>query len=209
MDRTTTQAEHRARRLRVLVVADGAPAREAIASALGYAEITAVATARAAIVAAIVAEHGVAVIDHRLPDVDALALVRKLKNLPRPPRVLLFSPGGDPHLALAALVCGADGIADGGELSQAVMAVTAGGRRHPALAPDTMREVAARLDATDAPILGMLMNAVPPGEIAAVLGISRGRLEARRHAILERLLALRSAHRARPRRRAATARAIG
>jgi len=198
MQSTLPATEHLARlAVSVLVVDDRAADRAAVAGTLAgapqIAAVTAVATAAAALAAVLADPPDVVIVEHRLPDRDGLALARKLKNLTVPPRVLMRCARHDARLAVAALICGADGVVEAGqtaaELRAAVLTLAGGGRLDSALAPEVMRGVSTLLDAADVPILGMLLNGVAPAEIAAILAISRGRLEARRHAILDRLLA--------------------
>jgi len=160
------------------------------------ASVTAVGNARDALAAARgqasdERAFDVAVVDYHLPDRDGLSLTRQLKNLPNPPRVLIYSAFGDTRLAMAALVAGADGICnkERGDLDllDAVRAVASGIPVVPAIRPDVMIAAARLIDGEDLSILGMLINRVAPADVASALGITRGWLEARRWAILQQL----------------------
>ena len=132
-----------------------------------------------------------AIIDYRLPDGDGLSLCLRLKCAPRAPAVLIYSAFADGQLAVLGLIAGADGIvgkgADSGQLCEAVRAVARGEARLPPIRHDVAETAAARLDAEDLPILGMLRHRTPPDEIAETLGIDEAWLATRRWAMLERL----------------------
>ena len=181
--------------LRVLVV-DDHPAvrvglRELIAAEPGLTPVAAVATAREGLAQAIALAPGVAIVDHRLPDHDGLTLTRRLKTLPEPPGVLVYSAYADPMMVIGAIVAGADGIAAktarSDQICDAVRAIAAGYSALPAVSPAALRAIAARLDPADTPILGMLIHRTSPSEIAEVLAISDDWLDARRWAILKQL----------------------
>ena len=133
----------------------------------------------------------VTVVDHRLEAGDGLTLTRRLKALPEPPAVLVYSAHVDAVLTVAAVIAGADGIvgkdSDAAELCDAIRLVASGGTVRPEIAPATLRATAELLDPTDVPILGMLVHRTPPSEIASVLGISERHLDGRRWAMLRRI----------------------
>jgi DNA-binding NarL/FixJ family response regulator len=132
----------------------------------------------------------VAIVDYHLPGRDGLSLTRQLKRLHEPPAVLIYSAFADARLTLGALVAGADGVTKkssrADELCAALRAVANGLRVMPRV-PSEMTAIAAHVDAEDLPILGMLMNGVPPVEVAEVLGLTEEWLDIRRWAILERI----------------------
>jgi DNA-binding NarL/FixJ family response regulator len=181
--------------IRVLVVDDHpavrAGVRELLAAQPDIPTVTAVANARDAMSAARAQPFDVAIVDYHLPDRNGLALTRQLHTLPAPPRVLIYSAFADTSLAVAALVAGADGICDKSradtDLCHAIRAVAGGVPVLPAMRPQAMRAITARMETDDLPILAMLVGRVAPEDIAHVLGISLGWLEARRWAILQRL----------------------
>jgi DNA-binding NarL/FixJ family response regulator len=155
--------------------------------------VAAVATARGALAEAERLTPDVAVVDYQLGDRDGLTLARQLKNLARPPRVLIYSAYADAPMTVAAVIAGADGIASkggrGDDLCLAIRAVGAGRPALPTILPDALRAMAGRLDAGDVPILAMLVHGTPADEIADVLGITHDWLDARRWSILKRLTA--------------------
>ena len=181
--------------LRVLVV-DDHPAvrvglRQLIAAEPGLTLVAAVATAREGLAQAIALSPRVAIVDHRLPDHDGLTLTRRLKTLPEPPGVLVYSAYADPMMVIGAIVAGADGVAAktarSDQICDAVRAIADGKPALPPVSLTALRRIAVLLDAGDTPILGMLVHGTPPSEIAEVLAISQDWLDARRWAILQHL----------------------
>lgn len=185
----------RLEQVRVLVVDDHAAVRAGIQAMMArepdLQPVGGAATADQGFSKARARRPDVAVVDDRLRRGDGLSLTRRLKALPEPPAVLVYSAHADASLAVAALVAGADGVVskdtDAGDLCRAIRQVAAGRTVRPTVLPGTLRAVAERLDATDVPILGMLVHRTPPREIARVLGITEGRLDVRRWAMLRRL----------------------
>ncbi len=131
----------------------------------------------------------VAVVDYRpAGGRDGLWVIRRLKRLPIPPRVLVYSTCADPGLAVAARIAGADGLvakdAIGEELSAAIRLLAAGGQHLaavPARLADAMRS---RVLPEDQAIYEMLLAGVPAKVIVRHLPLSRDDLEDRRGAIL-------------------------
>jgi DNA-binding NarL/FixJ family response regulator len=181
--------------LRVLVVDDHPAVRagliELIAAEPGMTAVAAVATAGEGLAQAIALAPGVAIVDHRLPDHDGLTLTRRLKSLPEPPGVLVYSAYADPTMVIGAIVAGADGVAAktarGHQICDAVRAIADGHTALPPVSPTALSRIATRLDPSDTPILAMLVHGTPPSEIAEVLAISEDWLDARRWAILQHL----------------------
>jgi DNA-binding NarL/FixJ family response regulator len=165
----------------------GALLREELASP----DLIAVGGVGAALEAAEQDRPELAIVDYRLPDGDGLSLCLRLKSAPPAPAVLIYSAFADGQLAVLGLIAGADGIvgkgADSGQLCEAARAVARGEPRLPPIRHDVAETAAARLDAEDLPILGMLRHRTPPAEIAETLGIDEAWLAARRWAMLERL----------------------
>ena len=158
---------------RVLVVDDHSAVRSGIEALLeGEPGLAPVGTAGGAAEALALAQQtrpDVAIVDFQLGDHDGLWLCRRLKELPEPSRVVLYSAFADGPLALAGVIAGADGVVHkaslAGELCDTVRAVAAGHRA----------------------ILAMLLDGTDPDEIARVLGMRPAWLAARRWAMLERL----------------------
>jgi DNA-binding NarL/FixJ family response regulator len=199
---TTTGALPGARRredadeaLRVLVVDDHpavrAGLRGLIAAEPDLTMVAAAATAREGLAEAAALAPRVAIVDHRLPDHDGLTLTRRLKALPEPPGVLVYSAYADPTMVIRAIVAGADGVvaktAHGDRICEAVRSIADGHAALPPVSPTALSRIARRLDPGDTPILGMLVHGTSPSEIAEVLAIGADWLEARRWAILQQL----------------------
>jgi len=184
--------------IRVLVVDDHAAVRVGLGGLLeDHSDLEVVATAasaREALADAAKVAPDVAVVDYHLDDSDGLTLCRAIKRLPRPPRVLVYSAYADGSLTAAAVVAGADAVVSKGTLGEEVVRtirVLAHGRRAiPPIPRAVQRSLRARLEPTDQAILGMLLQGISPSEIADVLSISPSRLESRRVAMLQTLMAI-------------------
>jgi DNA-binding NarL/FixJ family response regulator len=183
------------RTLRVLVVDDHAAVRAGVQAVLArepdLQPIGGAPSADQALDKARARAPDVVVVDHRLEAGDGLTLTRRLKALPAPPAVLVYTAHADAALTVAAVVAGADGVvgkeSDAADLCDAIRFVASGRSVRPKLLPSTLRSTAQRLDPADVPILGMLVHRTPPAEIARVLDMTEGRLDARRWAMLRRL----------------------
>lgn len=176
--------DHQSVRLGLQALLEDEPGIDAVVSA---------ASCRQALAAAEGASPDIAIVDFHLADRDGLTLTRQLKATPDPPRVLVYSAYADQRLALAALVAGADGVlskrALGVELCYQVKSLVRGAASRFSVSAETLAAASYELDIDDRPILGMLANGTPPGEIATVLGVSERWLDTRRWAMLQRLKA--------------------
>jgi DNA-binding NarL/FixJ family response regulator len=132
-----------------------------------------------------------AVVDYQLPREDGIALSRRLKALPNPPKVLIFSAYSNAALAIVATLAGADGITSksvlADELLDTIRLVARGRKAIPPISTALIEASAARLDPEDLPIFSMLMNGTPLDQLAAVLGIGQRELGNRIDAMLGRL----------------------
>ena len=181
--------------LRVLVV-DDHPAvrmglRELFEDQPDFAVLAAVDSADAAMALAEREPVDVAVIDYQLGSRNGLWLSRKLKRLPRPPRVVIYSAYCDGPLAATSVVAEADGLVSkggvGSELCEAVRAVAHGHIRLPAVPPTLATALRRRLDAEEQAIFGMMLAGIAPAEITVMLGISAAGLESRLWTMLRKL----------------------
>jgi DNA-binding NarL/FixJ family response regulator len=129
--------------LRVLVV-DDHPAvrmglRELFEDQPDFVVVAAVDSADAAMALAEREPVDVAVVDYQLGSRNGLWLSRKLKRLPRPPRVVIYSAYCDGPLAATSVVAEADGLVSkggvGADLCDAVRAVAHGQVRLPTVPP--------------------------------------------------------------------------
>ena len=144
-----------------------------------------------------VAEHArvdVAVVDYQLGGRNGLWLSRKLKRLPEPPRVVIYSAYSDGLLTAAAVVAEADGLVSkgglGSELSDAIRSVADGRVVLPAVPWQLAEVMRRRLEEMEQAIFGMLLAAISPVEIAQTLGISCAGLESRLWEMLRKLEAM-------------------
>lgn len=193
---TAAEASHPARaRTRLLIVDDHAAVRaglrEVLADEADFEVVAAVGTAEAAMLVAEGESIDVAVVDYQLGGRNGLWLSRKLKRLPRPPAVLVYSAFTDGVLAAAGVVAEADGIVSkgglGSELCDAIRRIARGGRVLP-LMPSWLGEaLRRRLAPEEQAIFGMLLAGIEPSEIAETLGLSTAGLESRLWAMLRRL----------------------
>jgi DNA-binding NarL/FixJ family response regulator len=105
--------------------------------------------------------------------------------------VLLYSAYADASLAIPAVLAGADGLvhkgAPAGELYDALRLVARGRRVLPALSRELLDAAARRLHPADLPVLGMVLDETPRGEIARTLRLDAAALDARIERMLERL----------------------
>lgn len=201
---TTEVRQHEAAPTRLLVVDDHPAVREGLRGLLGdepdFAVIAAVATAEAAVEIAARQPVDVAVADYQLGGRNGLWLSRKLKRLPDPPGVLIYSAYTDGILAAAAVVAEADAIVSkgrvGAELCHAIRSVASGQRNLPTPTPRLADSLRRRLGHEEQAIFGMLLAGIEPPEVASILGLPSTALESRLWELLRRLEGLPAASRA-------------
>jgi DNA-binding NarL/FixJ family response regulator len=173
--------------LRLLVVDDHpavrAGLRELLAAEDDFELVAAVETAEAAMQ---LAEHevvDVAIVDYQLGMRDGLWLSRKLKRLPEPPAVVIYSAYADGVLTAAAVVAEANALVSkgklGSELCEVIRAAAAGQRLLPPLPPRLAESLRARLDHQEQAIFGLLLAGIEPADVASTLGLSEADLESR------------------------------
>jgi DNA-binding NarL/FixJ family response regulator len=144
--------------------------------------------------AAEVAEHvavDVAIVDYQLPGHSGLWLSRKLKRLPEPPAVLIYSAFSDYMLAAACVVAEADGLlsksALGSDLYTAIRRASMGLSRLPPV-PSTLADgLRRRFDSLEQAIFGLLLAGIRRDEIGRTLHIDSGELETRQWTMLRKL----------------------
>ena len=131
----------------------------------------------------------VVLLDPHLLEGDGLGTCRRLRALDHAPRVVLYTAGGDPTLAVTARVAGADGLVDKAapapELFEAIRRVARGESALPALGREELDAAAHKVDPEDLALLAMLVDRTEPADVAATLRLDGRRLGRR----IERLLA--------------------
>jgi len=136
----------------------------------------------------------VAVVDYQLGGRNGLWATRKLRALPAPPRVVVFSAFANDHLAANCIVAGAHALLSksslGEELCSTIRTV-AHGRVLIRRVPSAMVQLlGGRLDQEEQITFGMLLARLPESEIQRVLAVSGEELMRRRARILAKLEAL-------------------
>jgi DNA-binding NarL/FixJ family response regulator len=181
--------------IRVLVVDDHVAVRRGLRELLeAEPDLRVIAAAAGAEEAMLIAEDeriDVAVVDFQLPGRNGLWVSRKLKRLPNPPRVLIYSAYGDGPLAAAAVAAEADGLVSkaclGSELCHAVRQVAAGQILLPAVPSSVAELIRRRLDDEEQAIFGMVLAGIARLEIATILRISLSELESRLSEMVRKL----------------------
>ena len=117
----------------------------------------------------------VVLLDCHPPKVAGLRACRLVKCLLPAPRVLIYSAYADERLRVAARVAGADGLLDKNssalDLVQAIRGVHSGRRLLEPIEPGDVQDATRLLDRQEAQILEMLLDDVPPSEIAVALSM--------------------------------------
>jgi len=187
-----------ARATRVLVVDDHPAVRWGLVQLLEDQpdlEVAAVATnAEVAVGQAESEGVDVAVVDYQLGGRNGLWVTRKLRALPAPPRVVIFSAFANDHLAANCLVAGAHALLSKGslgeELCSAIRLVARGRVLLPRVPPSMARLLRGRLGHEEEITFGMLLAGIPETEIQRVLAVSEEELFQRRARMLAKLEAL-------------------
>jgi len=179
------------RRIRVLIADDHAAVRFGVSRLLGdQPDMRVIAEASSAIAAVDQASScpDVAVVDYHLGDRSGLWVTHRLRHMPCPPRILIYSAFSDGALAVAAIVAGADGLLSkssiGQELCVAVRRLARGRQYLPSISSTMIRALGERLDSTQEAIVGMLVHGISATQIAIQLDCSEQELENERAAIL-------------------------
>jgi DNA-binding NarL/FixJ family response regulator len=133
----------------------------------------------------------VVLVDYQLPKEDGLLLCQRLKALPEPPKVLVYSAYSNSALAIPAVLAGADGMvskaAPADELLDSIGRVARGGTALPPISLELVGASAAKLDPEDVPIFSMLMDGTALSKIAEVMAVEEGELSARLRGMLGKL----------------------
>jgi DNA-binding NarL/FixJ family response regulator len=133
----------------------------------------------------------VVLLERHLLDGDGLSMCRRLKALPKAPRVILYTSEPDGALVLLARVACADGLVDKAaepaELFEAIRVVARGATSLPPLDPEQMDAAAHVIDPEDLALLAMLADGTSTGEVAETLRLDRRRVGRRIERMLGRL----------------------
>jgi DNA-binding NarL/FixJ family response regulator len=191
-------SDHPPGRVRLLIVDDHAAVRAGLKQLLDdQADFDVAAAVATADEAVSVAEHepiDVAVVDYQLGDRNGLWVSRKLKRLPQPPGVLIYSAYTDGVLASAAVVAEADAIVSkgglGSELCEAIRNVARGHQLLPPVPEWLRKALRGRLNHEEQAIFGLLLAGIETPEIARTLGLPEAALESRLWSMLRRLEAV-------------------
>ena len=175
-------------RIRVLVVDDHPAVRVGARNLIDdQPDMEVVAEARSAEEVLLQSNHqvDVAVVDYQLgAGDDGLRLTAQLKQLERPPAVLVYSAFADSALAVLALVAGADGLLSkhelGEELCSAIRRLARGQHHLPAINSSVAQVLRSHAAPRDQAIFGMLVHGISPETIVERLGITSDELNARR-----------------------------
>jgi two-component system, NarL family, response regulator DevR len=135
----------------------------------------------------------VVLLDCHPPKVAGLRACRLIKCLIPAPRVLIYSAYADECLRVAARVAGADGLLDKNssalDLVQAIRVIRRGRQLLEPIRPGDVQHAMRLLDRQGAQILEMLLDDMPPSEIAVALSMSPASVGRRVDDILGRLCA--------------------
>lgn len=135
----------------------------------------------------------VVLLDCHRPKVAGMRACRLVKCLLPAPRVLIYSAYADECLRVAARVAGADGLLDKNssalDLVQAIRVIHRGGQLLEPIRPGQVQHAMRLLDPQEAQMLEMLLDDMPPSEIAVALSMSPASVGRRVDDILGRLCA--------------------
>jgi DNA-binding NarL/FixJ family response regulator len=180
--------------IRVLIVDDHAGLRAGL-QALLTAEVGMTAVATHATTAETwcqveAARPNVVVLDPDSGLADGLRLCFEVKNRVGGPSVVIYSAYADRFLAALAKIAQADALvsksAPVSELLDAIRLAAAAGATGPAVAPDALVAVSARLLEEDLPVMQMLLSRTPLRRIAVELRLDEREVRDRALRIIER-----------------------
>ena len=164
---------------------------ELLAADSDFEVLDALATAEAAVAFAERTRLDVAVVDYQLAGLSGLWVSRKLKRLPHPPAVLIYSAFSDHLLTAACVVAQANGLVSkaalGSTLCGRIREAARGATRHPVLPPTLADSVRRRLDPKEHAIFGLLLKGSSTREVMHTLDLTQGELDARMWVMLRKL----------------------
>jgi DNA-binding NarL/FixJ family response regulator len=120
------------------------------------------------------------------------SLCHAIKQLPQPPRVILYGERASDELEGTGMIAGVDGTVsryrDADRLERMIKRIAGGDLGdQPTLAFDGIIELIDRVADRDRPIAAMLLEGVSPDDIAWTQGISASSFRARRREIVKRI----------------------
>jgi two-component system, NarL family, response regulator DevR len=180
--------------IRVLIVDDHAGLRAGVEALLaaepGMTAVASRATAAEAWRHFDAARPNVVVLDPDSGLADGLRLCFQLKDRAGAPSVVVYSAYADRFLAAPAKIAQADALvsktAPASELLEAIRLAAAGAATGPAVAPDALVAVSARLLEEDLPVMQMLLSRTPLRGIADELRLDEREVRDRALRIIER-----------------------
>lgn len=123
---------------------------------------------------------------------EGLSLCHAIKQLPEPPRVLMYSERASAELEGAGMIAGVDGTVsrygDADQLERTIKRL-AGDElgEQPTVGADCVGDLIDGVPDPDRPIAAMLLERVWPDDIAGALGISASSFRVRRREIVKRI----------------------
>jgi DNA-binding NarL/FixJ family response regulator len=165
--------------------------RELLAIEPDFEVLDAHATAEGALASAERMQFDVAVVDYQLGAHSGLWLSRKLKRLPDPPAVVIYSAYSDYVLAAACVVAEANALVSkaalGAQLCERIREAAHGETHLPVVPPSLADSMRRRLDSEEQAIFGMMLADIPNAEIGHTLSLSLTELDARQWVMLSKL----------------------
>ena len=133
----------------------------------------------------------VAIVDYQLGGHSGLWLSRRLRALPEPPRVLVYSAFSDHLLAAAAVVAEASAVVSKAavpdELAGAIRMLARGEQPPLSVPPALAESMGRRLDTVEQAIFGLMASGIEPAEVAETLRLEPHELDARLGVMLRSL----------------------
>jgi DNA-binding NarL/FixJ family response regulator len=130
-------------------------------------------------------------LDYHLERSDGLQLCYAIKRNVVAPRVLMYSAYASGALAIPATIAGADGLVSKAlgarDLFDAIRSVARGERQLPAVTRPLLEEAYERVGEDDRPLLGMLLDGTPVGDVANTLAVPAEQIQRRTRRMLQQL----------------------
>lgn len=165
--------------VRVVVIDDHEAVRAGLERVLerapGFEFVAAMADERQLMDLAVRQDMDVVILDYDLQRGDALKACLRIKQLPAPPAVAVYSGYAGPSLAVAAAVAQADALISKAEpveqLLEAIRQLSEGDRLLATPARDLREAAGARLRGEDLAVMAMLLDGTSLADVASALSI--------------------------------------